>query len=266
MIRFAKSSDRHALENIWRNGFHDGESTIKDFFTKCEGLFECLVYTDGENAVAAMYIFDCAFCRSDGEYKSAYLYALSTLPEYRGKGIMTELVKYAEAYLAEKGYDYIFLAPSENSLCGYYERLGFSVCDLKKLADIPSDCIFDMPTEIKLLSVSEFYELRKNTFTDYVRFEGKTLNFMLDFGEMTAIKFDGGYALVDTDEDIVRVVEFCGEINRVLSAVKTKFNGKTYRVYLENNALMGETVCRGMMKPLGDTNSQNGVHIGLIMD
>ena len=179
---------------------------------------------------------------------------------------MTSLIKYAEDYLGEKGYDYLFLAPSENSLCKYYEKLGFLPCDMKKCADIPADCIFDMPTETKALSAAELYELRESSFADYVGFDKTILGFMLDFGEAEVVSFDGGWAVVDGDEEMIRVIEFSGEINRTLSAVKSLYKSKKYRVYLENGALMGETVCRGMVKPLGDKAAQKDIHIGLIMD
>ncbi len=116
MIRFFNDGDKSALKNIWINGFFDDQNTVDAFFEKGKNLFNCLVYADGEKSVAAMYIFDCAASLGDNDCKSAYLYALSTLPEYRGKGVMTSLIKYAEDYLTEKGYDYAFLAPSDNSL------------------------------------------------------------------------------------------------------------------------------------------------------
>lgn len=266
MIRFSNDGDKATLKNIWQSGFSDDQNTVDAFFDKGENLFKCLVYADGEKPVAAMYIFDCTLNRGENGYKSAYLYALSTLPEYRGKGIMTSLIKYAEDYLAEKGYDYLFLAPSDNSLCKYYEKLGFLPCDMKKCADIPADCIFDMPTETKALSAAELYELRESSFSNYVGFDKTILGFMLDFCEAEAISFDGGWAVVDGDEEMIRVIEFSGEINRTLSAVKSLYKRKKYCVYLENGALMGETVCRGMVKSLGDKAAQKDIHIGLIMD
>lgn len=266
MIRFFNDGDKSALKNIWINGFFDDQNTVDAFFEKGKNLFNCLVYADGEKSVAAMYIFDCAASLGDNDCKSAYLYALSTLPEYRGKGVMTSLIKYAEDYLTEKGYYYAFLAPSDNSLCKYYEKLGFLPCDMKKSADIPADCIFDMPTETKALSATELHGLRESSFSDYVRFDKDVLGFMLDFGEAEAISFDGGWAVVDGDGETIRVIEFCGEINRTLSAVKSRYKSKKYRVYLENGALMGEAVCRGMLKPLCNKAAQNDIHIGLIMD
>ena len=266
MIRFSNDGDKATLKNIWQSGFFDDQNTVDTFFDKGENLFKCLVYADGEKPVAAMYIFDCTLNRGENGYKSAYLYALSTLPEYRGKGIMTSLIKYAEDYLGEKGYDYLFLAPSENSLCKYYEKLGFLPCDMKKCADIPADCIFDMPTETKALSAAELYELRESSFSNYVGFDKTILGFMLDFGEAEVISFAGGWAVVDGGEEMIRVIEFSGEINRTLSAVKSLYKSKKYRVYLENGALMGETVCRGMVKSLGDKAAQKDIHIGLIMD
>ncbi len=186
MIRFANDGDKAALKRIWQRGFNDADGTIDAFFDRGKELFRCLVYCDGDTPIAAMYLFDCGLKCGDSLYKSAYLYALSTLPEYRGKGVMTELIQYALDFLEKNGYEYAFLSPSENSLVAYYERLGFSQCDMKKCADIPVDCIFDMPTETAVLSAGELYACR-NRADNLVCFDTDYIGFMLDFGEAAAI-------------------------------------------------------------------------------
>ena len=55
--------------------------------------------------------------------KASYLYGLATLPQYRCKGYMTELIKYS---LDRNEKEYVFLIPAEDNLLKYYERFGFT--------------------------------------------------------------------------------------------------------------------------------------------
>ncbi len=266
MIRLATDDDRAVLTDIWKNSFNDDEKTISAFFEKSKGLYTCIIGRYNTEPVAAMYIFDCEYKSSDRTCKAAYLYALATLPQHRGRGVMTELIECATVFLKEKGYEFLFLSPSDESIVGFYEKCGFSPCDIKKCADIPADCILDVPTDIAYLSADTVFVCRERSVCDFVRFDGRYIDLALDFGEAKAIGFSGGYAICDFDGDTVRVIEYGGEVNRMLSAVKLRFKAANYRVYMPSDALFGETVCRGMVKPLCGGAPQNGVHIGLIMD
>ncbi len=57
-------------------------------------------------------------------------FAISTYPEYRGKGIGTQLMKEMLAHLKEKGYDKASLAvQNDNYAVKMYQNLGFDIID-----------------------------------------------------------------------------------------------------------------------------------------
>ena len=61
----------------------------------------------------------------------AYIYAVATKPEFRGRGIASNLLKGAmqQICIGEK-YDIIALIPSSTESKRLYERLGFEDCQL----------------------------------------------------------------------------------------------------------------------------------------
>ncbi|GEM_PF-5654738 len=266
MIQFAGDSDLSALKRIWKQGFGDSDDTIASFFDGAKGLYRCLCYLDGETPIATMYIFECDFCIDGKKHKCAYLYALSTLPEYRGRGIMGDLLSYACEKLKTYGYEYVALAPAKQSLISYYERFGFLPSCMAKTADIPCDSIFDFATETEYLTPDRLAQMRDSRGGSFVSFSSEYVRFALDFCDAAAISFDGGYAVCVPDDNLTRVIEYDGEINRVLSAVKYKFESESYRVFMPFNSLLGEPVCRGMIKSLCGADIQQNAHIGLIMD
>lgn len=57
--------------------------------------------------------------------KFAYIYAVGTDPEYRGRGLAAQLIRETEQYLKECGYQGALLFPAEEGLYAFYERLGY---------------------------------------------------------------------------------------------------------------------------------------------
>lgn len=266
MIRFADKRDIPELKNIWKRGFLDDDKTVDAFFGEAWELCRCLCRCDGNKPVAAMYIFDCELICGEKTYKAAYLYALSTLPEYRNRGIMSQLIQSACDTLCADGYEYALLAPADDNLSEYYKKLGFLPVCMAKCADIPADCIFDFALETHELTPDSLADMRCARKGDTVRFDSRYVGFALGFCGLKAISFDGGYAVYEPDESVTRIIEYGGDENRVLSAVKWVQKSGVYRIFMPPEHLLGEAVCRGMVRPLCGREPEQNIHIGLIMD
>ena len=92
MIRFATREDVKELKWMWHHIFGDEMAYIDLFF---EEIFKCdntLIYDDCGVPVAMMYMVDYCLKQNGKSYKLVYLYALATKEEYRGRGIMNELL------------------------------------------------------------------------------------------------------------------------------------------------------------------------------
>lgn len=57
--------------------------------------------------------------------RSAYLYAVTTHPDFRRRGICAKLLAYAEKELKKRYFDCLTLVPATDALRAYYETLGF---------------------------------------------------------------------------------------------------------------------------------------------
>ena len=125
MIRFADKRDIPSLKNIWGISFGDSEEYIDMFMKYQFGKAKTVVYEENDEAAAMLFLFSCEMSISGKGYPSLYLYAASTLPNYRGRGIMGNMLRFAEEYAGKSGFDFIILSPAEESLYGYYRRFGF---------------------------------------------------------------------------------------------------------------------------------------------
>ena len=119
--RLAKPEERPALQDLWLRAFGDGPEVTDPFFR----LFPPQRHTrviPGKTGIAAMASWlPVTLCDLHG----AYVYAVATAPEHRGKGFARTLLRELEQSLADAGLDFACLCPAEKSLYDYYGALGY---------------------------------------------------------------------------------------------------------------------------------------------
>ncbi len=147
-------SDREALRSLWKEAFGDTEEFLD--------LFERTAYSpdrarrltvDGECA-AALYWFD---CECEGQ-KIAYLYAIATESERRGQGLCRALMEDTHEHLRSLGYAASLLVPSEPSLFGFYEKLGYR--NATAVSEFTCDAA-EESIELKRIKEEEYATLRR---------------------------------------------------------------------------------------------------------
>ncbi len=125
MIGFAQEQDIQRLREIWKVCFGDPDSYLDFYFSRGFPLFRTVVdRKDGK--ITSMLTVVPAFYKTGGKYfEAAYLYAVGTAPEYRGKGIATRLLSETHEILRKEGVKFTALFPAESSLYGFYEKVGY---------------------------------------------------------------------------------------------------------------------------------------------
>ena len=118
MLTTPNPSDILALKTIWHNIFGDDTADIDRFFQTLYVNKNTLIWKDSDKVVSMLYMLPYEH--------SIYLYALATLPDYRGRGIMTSLINEACKRAANQGANALFLIPAEG-MEAYYEQFGFTI-------------------------------------------------------------------------------------------------------------------------------------------
>ncbi len=89
-----------ALMQLWQRCFGDGPEDIQAFFQTAYAPERCMTLWEGEHLAAALYWLDCQWAGQ----KLAYLYAVGTDPDFRGRGLCRELMAKTHTRLEELGY------------------------------------------------------------------------------------------------------------------------------------------------------------------
>jgi GNAT superfamily N-acetyltransferase len=109
------------LKKLWRLAFGDSEETVDAFFATGYAPDRCRCMMDGETVAAALYWLDSS-CEGEA---LAYIYAVATHPDYRGRGLCRRLMEDTHAVLKARGYAGAVLYPADGTLRQMYGKMGY---------------------------------------------------------------------------------------------------------------------------------------------
>ena len=141
------------LKELWIKTFQDEKDYVDYYFENVYSEETTFVYRVNGIIAAVLYAIPykikCDECIED----VLYLYALATEPEYRNKGIMTELLEEAYQYSKEKGYAGCILIPADKELCNFYKIRGYEEISHTKTGIIPEEKWIEIEKKYKLVQI-----------------------------------------------------------------------------------------------------------------
>ncbi len=164
--------EKRDMMELWKETFHDSNRYIKlvfDTYYRPENAFT--VY-DGDKLVASLLGVEYEFQRKDKvgikkNFQGLYLCGLATLPDYRRRGIMGELMKQAEESAKRRGNAITFLIPADDHLRRYYEGKGYKTSSFRMKKPIEKNQNSEK-TKLYIYTFKELFELDKNDFVGEV--------------------------------------------------------------------------------------------------
>ena len=125
-LRIAHSADVPTLKALWALCFGDEASYIDRFF---EDLFlpeHMVVYADGDTPVSMVAFLPCTLRTPAGDFPCAYLYAMATHPQYQGRGLGQQLLRFAYDYArGRRGWVGLTLVPADEGLFRFYAKTDY---------------------------------------------------------------------------------------------------------------------------------------------
>ncbi len=128
-LRTSVTEDIPALRELWRLAFGDSEEYLDNFFKTYYRPERALAAKEDGTLCSMAVWFDTVFVvPGRGEYRAAYLYAVATRPERRGRGDSSRLLAWADGYFRSLGIPAVTTVPAEPSLHGFFGKNGFREC------------------------------------------------------------------------------------------------------------------------------------------
>jgi len=153
IIEHPKWQDVPALRGLWKQAFSDTDTFLDSFFSLAFSPERTLVARKKKQIVGALYWFDC-LC---GEKQYAYIYAVATEKDHRGKGICTALMGEVHAKTEQQGKGTI-LVPADDGLRTFYRRLGYR--DFGGMDEVPC-CAGETSVAVEKLTAHIYAQRRR---------------------------------------------------------------------------------------------------------
>lgn len=125
-LRTSHMQDVPELKELWKLAFGDEDEYIDHFFRSYYAPERMLILEEGGVVKAMTAWFDMPLVDAGGDlFSSAYLYAVATHPDCRGRGLAGRLLAFADEWLREHGFACVTTVPASSELHRFFGRNGF---------------------------------------------------------------------------------------------------------------------------------------------
>lgn len=192
------------LSALWQEAFGDTNEFIYKFFKTVYHDKRCCIEEENGQILSALYVLDCY----SGDKKLAYLYAVATKKEHRGKGACRRLIEDTHEYLKANGYDGAILVPGNEELFSLYEKLGYTLATY--IDEITVSAENKLSPDLKAIGKEEYQKLRRELLPcDAVLHTDENIAFLETFEELYSA--DGVLLSAHIKDNTLYAAEFFGD-------------------------------------------------------
>lgn len=146
------------IKDLWQLCFNDSEAFTELYFTHRYNNDVNIYIQSGEEIISALQMlpYQMTFCSS--KIPTAYISGACTHPDYRGKGVMHELLSQAFARMQSQGVLLSTLIPANDYLFDYYRKKGYaSIFNYTEENYLAKDTTFNV-RGLRIETLSDFRE------------------------------------------------------------------------------------------------------------
>lgn len=154
-IDYTTSGQLPQLKELWHTAFGDSREAIDAFFATGYAPERSRCITENGQVLCVLYWLDCWYAGQ----KMAYIYAVATHPDHRGKGLFRKLSQDTRRLLTEQGYAAELLMPGDEGLRKMYARLGYRTSCF--MATREATAAIPPPAAMKPLQTAAYAALRR---------------------------------------------------------------------------------------------------------
>lgn len=207
-IRRADKSLLPQMKALWQLCFGDSEAYIEQYYDRFGAENSVVIERDGFlYAMGSCIPVD--YVQPDGDVqRGAYLYAVCTHPDFRGKNCCFNICAAAASYMEADGCDFLFLRPGEPSLVKMYKKFGYTMSMTAAEQDYPATCADGVT--FRTLTAQDYAMYRQMLLRGgFIDWQAEALGHQAAQGELLAISGEDSFAIAAVDGS--RCPEFLGD-------------------------------------------------------
>lgn len=171
-LRASEWTDVPRLKVLWKLSFGDEDAYIDHFFTRYYAPERMLVLEESGTVQAMTAWFDMPVVFADGTtWPCAYLYAVATHPDCRGRGLAGQLLAFVDRWLKERGFACVSTVPARKDLHVFFGQNGFEECFALRQEEYRPQPEM-LPARLERIDAQQYHMLRERQLanTDHVAY------------------------------------------------------------------------------------------------
>lgn len=117
---------KERVKELWRICFDDSEEFIDLYFRLRYSNKDNIIIQSGDDIISALQMLPYTMTYCGSQINTSYISGACTHPDYRGKGVMRELLSQAFTQMTRKSIVLSTLIPAEPWLFDYYKKMGYA--------------------------------------------------------------------------------------------------------------------------------------------
>ena len=238
---FASREDIPVLQELWQVCF---QSRWEAFFAKRFRPEETVVWRERGQVLASMMILPVWLRKQPG----VYVYAVSTFPQARGRGLMRQLDAFAMEVARSRGAQFSCLIPATESLFSLYAQLGYERAFSRQEGKVEKAVLWEPLTDCE---EAQFLAAQAHVLQDWPdclclpeadrRFLYR--DWLAEGGRV--LSDTTGYVMCLCEDDRILIRECSGDVEKMAQNLLAHFPAR-----VAEYAVPGPGVCRGMGRML----------------
>lgn len=274
-LRPSISADEPRLKELWKLAFGDEDAYIDHFFTRYYTPERMLVLEEAGVVQAMTAWFDMPLVFADGtRVPCAYLYAVATHPDCRGRGLAGRLLAFADRWLGENGFACVSTVPARSDLHRFFGQNGFEeYFVLRQEEYVPQSA---PPALLERVDAKEYGRLREQQLvgTDHVAYALPALEYQsgvcaLSGGGLYRVGEKGCACIEVAGEEVFVKELLCPEKQQeALAAIGQCHSAKRYwvRTPYEGQGVQWKFAMLKWLSSAPEWNAKTVPYLGLAFD
>lgn len=114
------------VKDLWKLCFHDSDEFVEMYFRLRYNSETTMTIQSGNKVISALQMPYYPMTFEGAEIQVAYISGACTHPDFRGKGVMTQLLAESFSRIVQKNIPLSILIPANPELYQYYARTGYA--------------------------------------------------------------------------------------------------------------------------------------------
>ena len=209
-ISTVKMKHKEQIKSLWNYCFYDEDPYLSWYYDNVFKPENTVAAIENDTVLSVMQLLDFDVAIRGKVFPCSYIAGVSTLPEFRGKGLARKVMQAAEELAKSRGKEFTLLTPSIDN---FYEKFGYTSCyERLEFSYIPSDfkpvksgCTSKKASKADTLLLEQIYLGFTQYFDGYVK---RTSKDFADIIEQYSLERGGVYIFFDEKDNPISYIVY----------------------------------------------------------